>query len=254
MSYLKYTLQFLTSLSFFSIIISLITIPKLYYEINSLKNFVSINVHEFTNNTDEVWRQLIDYQVSITPPSKPKTNPFNNIFRKKRNDKFDSYSPIICPQISRSCIKCPRGPRGEKGPPGPPGIKGVAGRQGIAGRRGINGKPGPRGPKGDIGKAGKPGKDGPPGRPGHNKRKYIGKPGPKGRKGVPGSHGRVGSRGEKGIQGKIGAPGINGRVGRPGINGRNGSQGKPGIRGAPGPDASYCQCPNRTSILSQYKR
>ncbi|KAJ1373375.1 hypothetical protein KIN20_035752 [Parelaphostrongylus tenuis] len=78
--------------------------------------------------TDSAWIEMMDIQISVTPPSKPRPNPFESIFRRKRQD-FRGLPPwCICEPIK---ITCPPGP---PGPPGRPGIRGPPGRPGPPGQ------------------------------------------------------------------------------------------------------------------------
>ncbi|VDM44413.1 unnamed protein product [Toxocara canis] len=63
---------------------------------------------------------MMAVQVKVTPPSKPLENPFNNIFRIKRQNFAGLPSFCHCEPPK---LNCPRGPPGPPGDPGPDGGK-----------------------------------------------------------------------------------------------------------------------------------
>lgn len=249
--------------SFFSIsglFIFCNVIYKLYYIMIDIQNDVFDSVHYFKIDTDNAWDELMNIQISITPPSKPKENPFNSIFRRKRQNFNELPSYCQCKPLPKPiCKPGPPGPRGlpgKNGIPGNPGPKGedntstfepikcpelskdcVKCPPGPPGLKGPDGEPGPPGIDGEEGSCGMPGlpgdggRRGPPGNPGP--------PGPKGKDGNPGPPGSNGKKGkgkpgQKGVPGKIGQPGKPGKEGKIGKSGVPGSQGLPGSPGKPG--------------------
>ncbi|KAK6010983.1 nematode cuticle collagen domain protein [Ostertagia ostertagi] len=272
----------------------LVVIPSLYNEINDVHNMVLDSVAVFRVETDSAWVEMMDVQITVTPPSKPRQNPFNSIFRQKRQalppwcvceppritcppgppgppgqpgqpgnpgppcqpgrDDMTVYAPIHCPAPDRSCIRCPPGPQGPPGPDGPPGHPGMDGRPGNPGPRGENGKPGPQGPPGDGGTPGHPGMDGRPGQPGQDGRKGVGRQGMPGMPGARGEPGKAGARGNDGAPGTPGHQGPPGLAGTPGNKGMDGQPGTAGMPGRPGRDSTYCPCPRRSMALTKKKK
>ncbi|EYB90257.1 hypothetical protein Y032_0222g2631 [Ancylostoma ceylanicum] len=228
--------------SFFSILAiaaCLIVLPSLYKEINEVHNMVLDSVAVFRVETDSAWAEMMDVQIAVTPPSKPRQNPFNSIFRPKR--QFSGLPEWChCEPLRITCPPGPPGPPGQPGQPGNPGPPGMPGRDDMTvyapihcpapDRACIRCPPGPPGPPGPDGPQGHPGMDGRPGSPGP--RGENGKPGPQGPPGEPGMPGHPG------MDGRPGQPGMDGRkgTGAPGMPGHPGPRGEPGKAGARGND------------------
>ncbi len=68
--------------------------------------------------TDSAWAEIIDMQLMVAPPSRPRENPFNSIFRRKRQDY--SGLPPWC-HCEPPKVTCGAGKPGPDGPPGPDG-------------------------------------------------------------------------------------------------------------------------------------
>lgn len=88
----------------------LIVVPSLYVTINELHLEVQDGVQIFRVETDSAWSELMDIQISVTPISQPRLNPFDSIFRQKRQEYSGLPSYCQCEPIKPNC------------PPGPPGI------------------------------------------------------------------------------------------------------------------------------------
>uniref|UniRef100_A0A0K0CYB3 Col_cuticle_N domain-containing protein n=1 Tax=Angiostrongylus cantonensis TaxID=6313 RepID=A0A0K0CYB3_ANGCA len=218
----------------------------------------------FRMETDSAWIDMMDIQITVTPPSQQRQNPFESIFRKKRQNFQGLPEWCYCEPIKINCLPGPPGPPGRPGITGPPGRPGLPGRDNTQvyapltcppvsracircppGAPGRSGPPGPIGPPGSIGRPGIPGnrgKNGLPGRrglPGDKGSPGLpGRMGPPGRPGLDGRTGRgrpgpQGPQGRPGSQGRLGSPG---KVGLPGVMGKPGPQGSPGLRGRPGND------------------
>ncbi|VDM38963.1 unnamed protein product [Toxocara canis] len=251
---------FATGCSAFAILVCAIVIPSLYSAIKEVHNEVIDGVRLFRIATDQAWSEMMDVQISVTPPSRPRENPFNSIFRKKRQDFSSLPDYCVCEPVKVSCPPGPPGPQGdpgENGPAGPPGASGedftgtfapvtcqpadtscVKCPAGPRGPPGPDGEEGPPGPEGQAGLPGPPGADGPPGQPGPEGDQ--GEPGPPGEPGLPGPPGKNGERlvgrpGPKGPQGPEGPPG------NPGPDGPNGEDGAPGPVGPTGPEGAVGQ-------------
>uniref|UniRef100_A0A0M3IH86 Col_cuticle_N domain-containing protein n=1 Tax=Ascaris lumbricoides TaxID=6252 RepID=A0A0M3IH86_ASCLU len=243
-----------TTFSIFAILACAIVIPSLVATINEVHNEVIDGIGLFRVATDQAWTEMMDVQVGLTPPSRPRENPFNSIFRRKRQDFSGLPSYCMCEPIKVTCPLGPPGPEGDPGEDGAPGLHGPPGEDhlqtfapiiclpadtscvkcpaGPPGPGGPDGEEGPPGPDGQPGPPGPPGADGPAGPAGPEGNE--GQPGPPGEPGLPGPPGRdgkrlTGRRGPKGPRGPEGPPG------NPGLNGKNGLDGIPGPEGPPGP-------------------
>ncbi|KAK6036894.1 nematode cuticle collagen domain protein [Cooperia oncophora] len=140
----------------------LIVVPSLYNTINEIHDEVLEGVSVFRVETDSAWSQMMDFQVTVAPPTKPRENPFGSIFRSKRQAGLPSYCQCTPPTVN--CPPGPPGPPGQPGQPGQPGSPGQPGQDSTTTYAPIN-CPAP--PTGCItcppGPAGPPGPDGNPG-------------------------------------------------------------------------------------------
>lgn len=85
-----------------------------------MHNEVIDGIGLFRVATDQAWTEMMDVQVGLTPPSRPRENPFNSIFRRKRQDFSGLPSYCMCEPIK---VTCPLGPPGPEGDPGEDGGK-----------------------------------------------------------------------------------------------------------------------------------
>ena len=110
-----------------AIIACLAIIPGIYQTIQQTLVEVEDGVQVFRVETDSAWTQLMEVQLDVTPPSRPRENPFNSIFRRKRQDFSGLPAWCQCEPVKPQCPPGPPGPPGEPGTPGKPGEKGPRG-------------------------------------------------------------------------------------------------------------------------------
>uniref|UniRef100_A0A183BTS3 Col_cuticle_N domain-containing protein n=1 Tax=Globodera pallida TaxID=36090 RepID=A0A183BTS3_GLOPA len=58
-----------------AILATLVVVPQLYQQINEVNSRVFDGVQAFRVNTDSAWTELMDVQISVTPPTRPRENP-----------------------------------------------------------------------------------------------------------------------------------------------------------------------------------
>jgi hypothetical protein len=93
-------------------------IPSLYQTISEIHDEVWDGIQVFRVETDVAWSELMGIQLALSPPSRPRENPFDSIFRQKRRSK---------PGFPPWCMCQPTKPICPPGPPGPPGRPGAGG-------------------------------------------------------------------------------------------------------------------------------
>ncbi|VDM75803.1 unnamed protein product [Strongylus vulgaris] len=113
----KLVLGVASAFSTLAIVACLVVVPSLYNTINEIHDEVLDGVSVFRVETDSAWAQMMGFQLAITPKSKPRDNPFNSIFRQKRQTGLPSYCQCTPPTVN-----CPPGPPGPPGAPGQPGL------------------------------------------------------------------------------------------------------------------------------------
>lgn len=86
------------------------------------------SVAVFRQETDLAWIDMMDIQIAVSPPSQPRKNPLESIFRQKRQDFRGLPAWCVCEPPK------PRCPPGPPGPPGRPGMRGTPGQRGPPGR------------------------------------------------------------------------------------------------------------------------
>ncbi|VDM39166.1 unnamed protein product [Toxocara canis] len=101
--------------STFAIIACLIVVQSIYKTINEVHDEVIDGVQVFCVETHSAWTEMMDIQLAVSPPSKPRENPFNSIFRSKCQNFAGLPSWCQCEPVRVTC------PPGLPGPPGPPG-------------------------------------------------------------------------------------------------------------------------------------
>ncbi|EJW84351.1 hypothetical protein WUBG_04738 [Wuchereria bancrofti] len=229
--------------SAFAITACLVVISSAYMVVKEIGDEVLDEIQMFRSEIDSAWSEIMNIQISLSPPSQQPDNPFSSIFRQKRHMFFNLPSYCICELPKAIC------PPGLPGPPGPFGQKGQPGLPGLPGEdntviypsvtcppqdvpcvkcpAGLLGLPGSDGPRGSEGPAGIPGQPGHRGLIG-----LLGLPGPHGDAGLPGPPGTVRPRGPPGQDGLRGR----GKAGPEGISGLPESLGEPGPDGQRGND------------------
>ncbi|VDL67314.1 unnamed protein product, partial [Nippostrongylus brasiliensis] len=112
----KHIIGFAAVCSTLATVACLLVISSLYDEISQVHDMVLDAVASFRVQTDSAWVEMMDVQVTVTPPSKPRQNPFNSIFRQKRSYGLPAW--CHCEPERITCLPGPPGPPGQPGQPG----------------------------------------------------------------------------------------------------------------------------------------
>jgi hypothetical protein len=97
-----------------AILAIVVVIPQLYSQISQVNSRVMDGVQAFRVDTDSSWADLMEVQITVTPPSRPRQNPFSSIFMRQKR-QYGGEMPAHCQCGPISQPSCP------PGTPGPPG-------------------------------------------------------------------------------------------------------------------------------------
>ncbi|KAK0429436.1 hypothetical protein QR680_011380 [Steinernema hermaphroditum] len=114
-----------------ALVTCLLVLPSLVSLINDLHDEVITGLQIFRVETDSAWTDIMHIQKAVSAPSKPRENPFNGVFRQKRQEFKGLPDYCQCEPVKPVC---------PPGPPGPPGQTGAAGKAGEPGPPGENNK------------------------------------------------------------------------------------------------------------------
>ncbi|KAI6234715.1 Col-cuticle-N domain-containing protein [Aphelenchoides fujianensis] len=231
-------------------------LPALITKISDIKAKLRVDSDEFRVMADEAWVQIVEVK-AIPVHLRTRRQAYGEqkgygeqrqTYGEQRNSRrlrggppglrgepgaigLPGIVPPTTQDYNQGCRVCPQGPRGPTGSPGEVGPPGSEGAQGPKGRAGEDGRPGYAGNPGNIGEAG-----------------IAGKPGEQGSAGQ-----RRNSRSERAARERRAEPESRGRKAPQAM--RGGQDGAPGAItvnvGAPGEDATYCPCPNRSNGVNK---
>ncbi|KAK6050711.1 nematode cuticle collagen domain protein [Cooperia oncophora] len=108
-----------------ALVIFSVVVPSFLNTMNEIHQQVLDGVSVFRAETDIVWSEIMDAQTALRPVSKPRENPFNSIFRRKRQYGLPAW--CHCEPLKVTCAPGPPGPPGPPGQPGNPGLPGPPG-------------------------------------------------------------------------------------------------------------------------------
>ncbi|TKR92246.1 hypothetical protein L596_006937 [Steinernema carpocapsae] len=86
----KATVFVASACSALAIIACLVVVTNLFHTIHEIHKEVVDGVEVFRLETDSAWTDMMEVQLSLIPPTKPRKNPFDSVFREKRQ----SYSGL----------------------------------------------------------------------------------------------------------------------------------------------------------------
>ncbi|CAJ0604450.1 unnamed protein product [Cylicocyclus nassatus] len=260
--------------STFAILFTVIAIPLLQADLESLKTEVFSEMDEFRASTDALWDDLLEIErnpiakrdISVVYSRRPvihrkaKLRRSQNL-RHRWITKAQKYNHIYGAKLAQMAKAIPQLDKSW-------GKRIAIALKRMPKRRQQNQcrlRPdpecpqGPPGPPGDDGSNGENGVDGVPGTNGKSATDYlvciqcpVGPPGPRGPRGAPGPVGPHGPDGEPGVsgigppgpegaKGEVGPQGVTGPPGTPGEPGRVGTRWMcpPGEKGVPGPPGGF---------------
>ncbi|VDL67410.1 unnamed protein product, partial [Nippostrongylus brasiliensis] len=96
--------------SLFAVAVCVAVLPALYSEIDNVHNEILDAVAVFRVETDSAWLDMMDVQIAVSPPSRPRQNPFNSVFRIKRQRYGGLPNYCQCELLKPICRPGPPGP------------------------------------------------------------------------------------------------------------------------------------------------
>jgi len=103
MSEAKIVIGIGSACSTLAIVATLVVIPQLYSTIHQINSRVLDGVQVFRVDTDNAWSELMDVQISVMPPPKPRENPFNSIFVRHARQAGGLPPQCVCQLTPPHC-------------------------------------------------------------------------------------------------------------------------------------------------------